>query len=87
MRAAPKMPPRWGTLDAQPLHLDLLDSQYAGDVSTTSDGVASVLFGVTRTNAFPILLIPLGLLHSDHRLVHAACQSVWRAEPHADVHR
>lgn len=72
MRAAPKMPPRWGTLDAQPLHLDLLDSQYAGDVSTTSHGVASVLFGVTRTNAFPILLIPLGLLHSDHRLVHAA---------------
>lgn len=68
-------------LDARPLHLDLLDSQYAGDVSTTSDEIASALIGVIRTNAFRALLIPLGLFHSDHHLVHDACRSVWRAEP------
>ncbi|GJH17553.1 PIG-L family deacetylase [Caballeronia novacaledonica] len=68
-------------LDPRPLHLDLLDSQYAGDVSTTSDEIASALIGVSRTNAFRTLLIPLSLFRCDHYLVHAACHSAWRAEP------
>jgi LmbE family N-acetylglucosaminyl deacetylase len=68
-------------LDARPLHLDLLDSQYAGDGSATSDEIAAALIGVIHTNSFATLLIPLGLFHSDHHLVHAACRSVWRAEP------
>ncbi|KXV03209.1 hypothetical protein CR51_18680 [Caballeronia megalochromosomata] len=68
-------------LDARPLHLDLLDSQCAGDVSTTSDEIASALIGGIRKNAFRTLLIPLGLFHCDHYLVHAACRSAWRAEP------
>jgi LmbE family N-acetylglucosaminyl deacetylase len=68
-------------LGARPVHLNLLDSQYAGDASASPEEIASALTGVIRANALPTLYIPLGLFHSDHRLVHDACRKAWRAEP------
>ncbi|WP_250516831.1 PIG-L family deacetylase [Caballeronia sp. INDeC2] len=68
-------------LGARPVYLDFLDSQYAGDASARPGEIASTLLDVIRKNAFRTLLIPLGLFHSDHHLVHEACRKAWLAEP------
>ena len=73
-------------LDARPLHLDLLDSQYPRGVSTTSDEIASALVGAIRANASghfdPTVSLPF-------RSSYRACsvpQCVAR-RTYADVHR
>lgn len=55
-----------GILDARPRWLDLRDSQYGGaPEAAVSDGLQS-LFADCHPDT---ILIPLGLFHSDHRLV------------------
>lgn len=56
-------------LGARPRWLDLLDSQYGGaGLEEVADALGE-LFAEYRPD---ILLVPLGLFHSDHRLVHRA---------------
>ena len=57
-------------LGAAPVWLDFLDAQYAAtpEVSTLSAALAMAL----ATLAPATVLIPLGLFHSDHALVHEA---------------
>jgi LmbE family N-acetylglucosaminyl deacetylase len=67
-------------LGARPLHLDFLDSQYAGDHAATPDDIAAALADAIRTTACRTLVMPLGLFHSDHELVHRACRQAWLAD-------
>lgn len=62
---------------AQPVWLDFLDSQY--DHSPAVDEVAAALAALLQ--ALPAqapVLVPLGLFHSDHVLVHDACLQALR---------
>lgn len=64
-------------LSARAQWLDFLDSQY--DHSPTVDEVASALATLMqRQPADAPVLVPLGLFHSDHALVHAACLQALR---------
>lgn len=78
------------TLQAHPVWLDALDSQYGP--SPDADDVAGRLMDrladtlAPRSEAGPrppaLLLYPLGLFHSDHRLTHEATRralTAWRA--------
>lgn len=66
------------SLGARPLWLQFLDSQY--ESSPTVDEVADSLAGLLREwpSEAP-MLVPLGLFHSDHALVHRACLQALRA--------
>ncbi len=63
-------------LHARPLWLDFLDSQYGQTPST--DELCATLQQVLRELAPRPVLIPLGLFHSDHLLVHRACAAALR---------
>lgn len=63
-------------LRARPLWLDFLDSQY-GDVAQPAAIVAALARHLAAL-APQRVLIPLGLFHSDHRLVHAAAWQLHR---------
>ena len=68
-------------LRATPVRLGFLDSQYLppGE-SERSDDIAAALAGAIA-DAWPTaLVVPLGLFHSDHHLVHEACRTVWLAD-------
>ncbi|WP_236572500.1 PIG-L deacetylase family protein [Burkholderia sp. 8Y] len=76
-----------GLLGATPLHLGFLDSQYvpfAADADKPTRGALTRAFldaiDTYRPNA---LMIPLGLFHSDHALVHEAACDAWLR--HADL--
>ena len=64
-------------LDATPLWLDFLDAQYATppELSRVSGAIDAAL----HTIAPATVLIPLGLFHSDHALVHEAALACARA--------
>ena len=64
-------------LGATPVWLDFLDAQYgpAPDLSTITAALDAAL-GATAPTA---VLIPLGLFHSDHELVHVAALACARA--------
>jgi LmbE family N-acetylglucosaminyl deacetylase len=57
-------------LDAMPLWLDFLDSQYG--CTPTVDSVADALKEILRQHDPDTVMIPAGLFHSDHRLAHDA---------------
>jgi LmbE family N-acetylglucosaminyl deacetylase len=65
-------------LGARPRWLDLRDSQYGGEEEETVAAGLRELFVGCRPDA---ILIPLGLFHSDHRLVHRAALSFLDAFP------
>lgn len=60
--------------------LNFLDAQYVpyGDAPTV-DAVERALGTIIRSSEPATLVIPLGLYHSDHVLVHAACRDAWRS--------
>jgi LmbE family N-acetylglucosaminyl deacetylase len=59
-------------LDAQPHWLGFCDSQYGNTPSC--DAIARALAAAIETLSPALVLYPLGLFHSDHRLVHDACR-------------
>jgi LmbE family N-acetylglucosaminyl deacetylase len=66
-------------LGATPRWLDFVDAQYGP--SPPAEAVARALDAVVRATAPATVAIPLGLFHSDHRLVHGACLLVMRRHP------
>jgi len=63
-------------------HSDFLDAQYVPyGTAPTVESIASKLGEAVRRHAVRALLVPLGLFHSDHDLVHRACINVWNANP------
>ena len=67
------------TLSAGPIWLDFLDSQYLDSPSQHS--LHEALGGVLARTAPDTVLLPAGLFHSDHALVHAAILPLCRAVP------
>ena len=59
-------------LEATPCWLDFADSQYGASPSV--EAVAGVLRDELLRRRPDLVLYPLGLFHSDHRLVHEACR-------------
>ncbi|WP_244817230.1 PIG-L deacetylase family protein [Caballeronia sp. Lep1P3] len=74
-----------GVLGATPLYLDFLDSQYvphAPDASKpTPEKIARALLDAIDEHRPDALMIPLGLFHSDHALVHEAACEAWLRHP------
>jgi LmbE family N-acetylglucosaminyl deacetylase len=67
-------------LGCEPCWLDFGDSQYGHTPSVAA--VAQALAAeLGRLGADDLFIFPLGLFHSDHRLVHEACMAAWRAQP------
>ncbi|NML14248.1 PIG-L family deacetylase [Azohydromonas caseinilytica] len=67
-------------LGCEPCWLSFGDSQYGA--TPTVDAVARALEAeLERHAAQDPLLFPMGLFHSDHRLVHEACMAAWRRRP------
>ena len=64
------------TLDATPVWQDFLDSQYRR--APAVDEVADALRHEIARRNVDVVAMPLGLFHSDHHLVHAACLQVAR---------
>ncbi|MBS1189725.1 MAG: hypothetical protein H6R10_1517 [Rhodocyclaceae bacterium] len=60
-------------LEARPYWLDLLDHQYGGPDEATVTAALRELFVACRPD---VVLIPLGLFHSDHQLVHRSALSL-----------
>jgi LmbE family N-acetylglucosaminyl deacetylase len=66
-------------LSAHPLWLDFLDSQY---LQTPGEGaLIEALCGVLERTKPATVLLPAGLFHSDHEIVHAAMLALCRAQP------
>lgn len=63
-------------LGANPVHLPFLDGQYAP--SPRADTLAAALDELIEARRPHTVLMPLGLFHTDHHLVHAACLLVMR---------
>jgi LmbE family N-acetylglucosaminyl deacetylase len=59
-------------LGAEPRWLEFPDSQYGG--SPDADTLAAALADIVTTARPATVLLPLGLFHSDHLLVHAAAR-------------
>ncbi|WP_175941700.1 PIG-L family deacetylase [Caballeronia sp. BCC1704] len=74
-----------GLLGATPLHLGFLDSQYvpfAPDADKPTRAMLTQAFLDAIDEHRPeTLLIPLGLFHSDHALVHEAACDAWLRHP------
>jgi LmbE family N-acetylglucosaminyl deacetylase len=72
-------------LAAVPDRGNFLDAQYVSFAppahASTQDVIAQALDRALRRHAARTLVIPFGLFHSDHELVHRACADVWRANP------
>ncbi|SAL38345.1 LmbE family protein [Caballeronia udeis] len=72
-------------LNAVPDRGDFLDAQYVPSAprvhAPTQQAIARALDRALRRHAAHTLVIPFGLYHSDHKLVHLACADVWRANP------
>ena len=66
-------------LHAKPLWLDFLDSQYGQ--TPTAEEICATLQQALRDLAPDEVVIPLGLFHSDHLLVHDACDMALRVPP------
>jgi LmbE family N-acetylglucosaminyl deacetylase len=64
-------------LDAEPLWLDFPDTQYAPQPA--KDVLAVTIERALEAASADLVVIPLGLFHSDHLLTHTACLKVlWR---------
>ncbi len=61
-------------LGATPVWLDFLDAQYARPPMPNE--IAAALDETLREHAPSAAFFPLGLFHSDHKLVHEACRTV-----------
>ncbi|MDR5739518.1 MULTISPECIES: PIG-L family deacetylase [unclassified Caballeronia] len=74
-----------GILGAAPFHLGFLDSQYVPDAAQsakpTRESIAHALTDAIDEHRPDALLIPLGLFHSDHILVHEAACDAWQKRP------
>jgi LmbE family N-acetylglucosaminyl deacetylase len=68
-------------LNAQPVWLDFLDSQY-GD-SPSVEAVAAAIAALLESRTPDTVLFPAGLFHSDHVLVHRAALQVLPDYPQA----
>jgi LmbE family N-acetylglucosaminyl deacetylase len=72
-------------LAAVPDKGDFLDAQYVPHVpaasAPTQEAIAQALDQALRRHGARTLVIPFGLFHSDHELVHRACADLWRANP------
>jgi LmbE family N-acetylglucosaminyl deacetylase len=66
-------------LDAQPVWLPFRDAQYGA--SPPADAIAARLERALVSVEPATVCIPLGLFHSDHRLVHAAALSLLARHP------
>lgn len=67
-------------LGGEPCWLDFGDSQYGAPA--TASAVAGALSPLLeRQGEDDAFVFPLGLFHSDHRLVHEACMAAWRRHP------
>lgn len=70
-------------LAAVPGRGNFLDAQYVPFAppadAPTQDAIAQALDRALLRHAARTLVIPFGLFHSDHQLVHRACVDVWRA--------
>ena len=66
-------------LSAKPLWLDFLDSQYLQ--TPGEDELSEAIGGVLERTAPATVLLPAGLYHSDHVLVHQAVLALCRAQP------
>jgi LmbE family N-acetylglucosaminyl deacetylase len=65
-------------LDSHGERAGFLDAQYASyGVAATRQTIAHKLDTSVRRHSPDILLMPLGLFHSDHELVHEACCDIW----------
>lgn len=61
-------------LRCEPVWQDFLDSQYR--LTPSVDVIAHALRRELESRAPDVIAMPLGLFHSDHRLVHAACLAI-----------
>jgi LmbE family N-acetylglucosaminyl deacetylase len=68
-----------GRLSARALRLDFLDRQYGASPAPAE--VAEALQALQQAHAYGAIMIPLGLCHPDHELVHTACLTVLRHHP------
>lgn len=69
-------------LDAFPERANFLDSQYVEFGMTPSrEAIAHSLTTALDRHDASAMYLPLGLFHSDHKLVHGACCDVWRDRP------
>lgn len=67
-----------GLLGARPVWLDFRDRQYRG--SPTVEALASRIESELARLQVEAVMMPLGLHHGDHRLVHTACMQVRRRD-------
>lgn len=74
-----------GVLGAKPFHLGLLDSQYIpyspASAKPTRETIARALIDAIDEHRPDTLLMPVGLFHSDHILVHEGACDAWLAHP------
>jgi LmbE family N-acetylglucosaminyl deacetylase len=66
-------------LSASPIWLDFLDAQYGHPPAAAA--IARAIDGVLAKEHPSAVYLPLGLFHSDHKLVHRAGLKVLRARP------
>lgn len=73
------------TLGVAAHRLDFLDSQYVPHApeaqKPTRTAIAHALSDLIGALRPRVLMMPLGLFHSDHELVHHACCDAWFADP------
>ncbi|MDB5776345.1 MAG: hypothetical protein JWP38_2478 [Herbaspirillum sp.] len=70
-------------LSAHPIWMDFCDSQY--DATPSLDCLRIRLLEVLRMQAPDTVLLPAGLFHSDHALLHRALLSVQERTQHAET--
>lgn len=63
---------------ATPQWLDVLEEQYGGTVEV--DEVADLLADVLEAHPASAVVMPLGLWHHEHQMVHLACRSLLTAD-------
>lgn len=66
-------------LGCEPRWLEFTDSQY-GDAPAVEAVAQALSAELERIGAGEPFVFPLGLFHSDHRLVHEACLVAWRRQ-------
>ena len=67
-------------LGCEPRWLDFTDSQY-GDTPAVEAVARALSAELDWLGADDLFVFPMGLFHSDHRLVHEACLAAWRRQP------
>jgi LmbE family N-acetylglucosaminyl deacetylase len=70
-------------LSAVPVHFPFLDAQYGMPPSETA--VFTALTDAVKQHTVDILVMPLGLFHSDHDIVHRVCCRMLHEGPNTHV--